>query len=112
MPRKTKRQKKIADIRRAILNKQIKNFSSAIISKEEKDTSKEKLDSKKINKDINTNISVKQDQSNNYEALLSAHTKSDLIKTAIIIIFIFALEFAIFYANLMGIKFENIIKIF
>jgi len=83
MPKKTKSQKKLADSRRVI----------AVNPLPKSETNKEKT-----TEPISAPVIL-----TDYELKLRKFTLADLKKTAVIMLFLFALEFVFFYAKLKGI---------
>lgn len=98
MPKKTKREKILAEYRKKL--KQLQ-FNQKIITST---TGKSSLQQPATPRVILPNKTVVYQESE-YDKLLAKFTIQDLKKTFFISLFILALEFFIFYANLKGISF-------
>lgn len=118
MPKKTKKQKIIAQYRKRLKFLQTQNAS--VVSPQELnnqqkqpnkslENSQPKLQPIKLVKNNNALLKLNKEQilriggQVEYDSMLSYHTKQDLKKTIFLTLVIFVLEFFVFYVSLKGI---------
>lgn len=118
MPKKTKKQKIIAEYRKRLKFLETQNTSAASNqelnsqtlqfggqkkqSNKSIENSEPKLQPIKLSKNNNTLLKLNKEQVE-YDSMLSYHTKQDLKKTIFLTLVIFVLEFFVFYVSLKGI---------